>query len=690
MKKILVLVIAIFIGNIANAQWQQLSSFPTNGNASSIFIINDTIIISSNNMGYIGMYISNDNGVSWSSIITNSIIKLNPLFKNGNNFFAGSWNQGLFLSNDNCNTWTQKNNGLPSNFGLQNMSFYNNDYILCGNGGIYKSTNNANTWQNIGFTGVVNSTSAVKLGNTIFSFMSTQNTWSLYKSTNNGNSWSSTNLPASYTFIYKFFTCNNIIFSSNGMNPGLECLYFSNDTGNTWIASNGLYDQGNNYVYNILSNNGELYLASYNGCYKSIDNGYNWIKIFNYCSESVAIKGDTLFIGTTNHGIWKRSITELTTSIPVNIINQPIDTLSACLNSSNVPISVKATGASPFTYQWQYYDSIYWNNVTNGIPAGAIYTNGNKDTLKISGINLSGFNQYRCIITNCNGLFTAISDTTLLIINPSPYSAGIISGSTNVTAGQQNVQYSIPSITNATSYIWTLPNGSTGISTTNSIFVNYGSTAISGNIIVKGTNSCGDGLESSLYITVNPFVANCSAQFDLVVDTTTPHNYFAVNNASGIHPLQYNWSWGDGTHDTTAYPTHTYFTSGYYYICLTITDSVGCTVTYCDSTYLQKSPNAIISIEVIPQGTLGVRSISTDNFKIYPNPAKDNLIIELQKSKNLQNTSVSIYNTQGQLVKQLTICLSKTEIDIHNLSIGVYMVKVINNKETLQGKFVKE
>ncbi len=65
------------------------------------------------------------------------------------------------------------------------------------------------------------------------------------------------------------------------------------------------------------------------------------------------------------------------------------------------------------------------------------------------------------------------------------------------------VTYSIDQVANATSYQWTLPSGALGISTTNSISVNFGSTAISGNIIVKGINSCGEGLSTTLAVTVN-------------------------------------------------------------------------------------------------------------------------------------------------------------------------------------------
>ncbi|MFZ4399455.1 MAG: cohesin domain-containing protein [Bacteroidales bacterium] len=85
-----------------------------------------------------------------------------------------------------------------------------------------------------------------------------------------------------------------------------------------------------------------------------------------------------------------------------------------------------------------------------------------------------------------------------------PLNAGSITGTTNVTQGQQGLVYSIPDIYAATDYIWTLPTGASIISGNNSntITVNYSNSAVSGNITVKGHNDCGDGGVSTLGITV--------------------------------------------------------------------------------------------------------------------------------------------------------------------------------------------
>ena len=89
-----------------------------------------------------------------------------------------------------------------------------------------------------------------------------------------------------------------------------------------------------------------------------------------------------------------------------------------------------------------------------------------------------------------------------IIVNPLPVAAGTITETTTVYNGQTIFDYSVPIITNATSYIWTLPSGAMITSRTNNFSVNFGTTAVSGNITVKGNNSCGDGTSSSLAITI--------------------------------------------------------------------------------------------------------------------------------------------------------------------------------------------
>jgi hypothetical protein len=92
--------------------------------------------------------------------------------------------------------------------------------------------------------------------------------------------------------------------------------------------------------------------------------------------------------------------------------------------------------------------------------------------------------------------------------NARPEALGSISGSNKVFQGQTSVNYYVVPVKTASTYIWTLPAGanySSGSSPTdNSINVDFGFSAQSGNIKVKARNDGGDGLESSMGITVIP------------------------------------------------------------------------------------------------------------------------------------------------------------------------------------------
>ncbi len=84
--------------------------------------------------------------------------------------------------------------------------------------------------------------------------------------------------------------------------------------------------------------------------------------------------------------------------------------------------------------------------------------------------------------------------------------AGAIAGTNTVCQSTNAVAYSVAAITNATGYAWTVPTGATiaSGSNTNAITVNYGATAVSGNVTVHGTNACSTpGTTSTYAVTVN-------------------------------------------------------------------------------------------------------------------------------------------------------------------------------------------
>lgn len=113
------------------------------------------------------------------------------------------------------------------------------------------------------------------------------------------------------------------------------------------------------------------------------------------------------------------------------------------------------------------------------------------------------------VVSNMGGC-SSTSSAVVVTVNPKPAAAEAIIGAVSVCKGAVNQAYSVPSIGNATSYIWTFTNGATGTSSTNGINVKFPNSGTS-IITVKGNNSCGDGVSSSLNVAVNTSSATGAA-----------------------------------------------------------------------------------------------------------------------------------------------------------------------------------
>jgi len=79
-----------------------------------------------------------------------------------------------------------------------------------------------------------------------------------------------------------------------------------------------------------------------------------------------------------------------------------------------------------------------------------------------------------------------------------------------------------------------------------------------------------------------------------------------------------------------------------------------------------------------------------NEFKLYPNPASDKLVLSFPK--DLKNNLILIYNMQGQLLlkKEIKDFKNSSDIDLKDLTEGMYILKLQNNKCILTSKFVKE
>ncbi len=116
-----------------------------------------------------------------------------------------------------------------------------------------------------------------------------------------------------------------------------------------------------------------------------------------------------------------------------------------------------------------------------------------------------GPNLYSVTVTDACS--QTISKEISVDVGTAPGPAGQITGIATICTPLAGVNYSIPIIPGAESYLWTFPAGVTVTSggNTNAITVAFSTSATSGTISVKGHSTfCGDGAPSILSLTINP------------------------------------------------------------------------------------------------------------------------------------------------------------------------------------------
>jgi hypothetical protein len=134
------------------------------------------------------------------------------------------------------------------------------------------------------------------------------------------------------------------------------------------------------------------------------------------------------------------------------------------------------------------------------ITGGTITAGEGTETVTTSW-NVAGAQSLSVSYTNSNLCSPASPTVKIVTVNPLPGAAGVITGDSEVCAGDNGVPYSIPPIADASSYTWITPGGSaiaTGAGT-NSITVNFTASAVSGDITVIGHNACGNGQASPAF-----------------------------------------------------------------------------------------------------------------------------------------------------------------------------------------------
>lgn len=84
---------------------------------------------------------------------------------------------------------------------------------------------------------------------------------------------------------------------------------------------------------------------------------------------------------------------------------------------------------------------------------------------------------------------------------------------------------------------------------------------------------------------------------------------------------------------------------------------------------------------------LGISEAKRLHFSMHPNPATDNLTIQLPASS--EKATIQFYDYIGRLALTKTVFSSDNEINIESLNAGIYILKVISEDKIGSQKFIK-
>ena len=270
-----------------------------------------------------------------------------------------------------------------------------------------------------------------------------------------------------------------------------------------------------------------------------------------------------------------------------------------------------------------------------------------------------------------------------IFVTYSPGTAATPTGSTAECNNHLGVEYTTTGAQHADTYIWSLLPASAGTITgddeTATVDWTAGFTG-SAYISVQGTNECGTGqVSDELAVTVSQAPEPVVDGEAMVCAGDEGILYFTDDHAGN----SYDWEVTGGT-VTAGAGTHEiavdWGPAGTGYVTVTETSSDNCEGV---------SETFVVTIE----DCTGLGEKEKNAFNIYPNPVKDELVLEFS-SKDIDAKEVFILNQYGQVVYSGDLSNTssgmKISISTSGLTAGIYSIRVRTDEgNMIEKKFVK-
>ena len=91
-----------------------------------------------------------------------------------------------------------------------------------------------------------------------------------------------------------------------------------------------------------------------------------------------------------------------------------------------------------------------------------------------------------------------------------------------------------------------------------------------------------------------------------------------------------------------------------------------------------------------PESSIFTEELAERIVKIYPNPTKGQLVIEISDVENAKSASLTLYNLSGQTIARVKVQSNSTDLDISSKPDGVYILQINIDGKLSSWRIIKE
>jgi large repetitive protein len=326
-------------------------------------------------------------------------------------------------------------------------------------------------------------------------------------------------------------------------------------------------------------------------------------------------------------------------------------------------ISPVCPGATGVSYSVALVPSA--TGYTWSVPAGATIASGqgtNQITVDFSGSFTAGA---ICVVSDnaCGSSAPRCKN----VVSGIPVMPGNIVGEKFGLCNATAVDYSVPAVNGATSYVWTLPAGAniTAGAGTNNITVDFTGATLPGTICVAASNSCGNGASRCVPVTGVP---QQPAAITGPVTVCANQTGIGYSVAPVFGAINYIWN----------VPTGAVITAGAGSNSITVDwgTSSGNVVVKAENACGQSGSKVLA---VLVNCRVGAPSVIHTTLNVYPNPVADVLNVEYTLT-SASSVTIELTDLSGKVVSKLIV--NGTEgsnnhsLDLSGLAKGNYLMNL--------------